>query len=250
MLDSKPLPVAKRVESFGIAKWDKASDTWVGVAKTGGFSRDIIEMSWLDESESKLLVTGGFEYGNDWTPLNGVDIASGEVQPLGGGLMLSTRDQTVAPMVRHVKDGGDIYFAGLFDHAGINANSLLATPAQSSFVAKYNAGKDFSKDMQKTGRRVTSRPKARSRPRAGTAVKPSASGGGELSKSLAYKVRTAEDNLKKIEAAFASGKTGSVKTKMRSVERVLKELKRNKAASAHPRVQDVVKRYEAAKSKL
>ncbi len=267
VLDSKTLPVAKRVESFGIAKWDKGSDTWVGVAKTDGFSRDIIEMSWLDESESKLLVTGGFEYGNDWTPLNGVaivEIATGEVEPLGGGLMLSTRDQTVAPMIRHVKDGDDIYFAGLFDHAGINANSLLATPVQSSFVALYNATKDFSKDVQKTGGRVTSRPKARSRPRAGGAAKPAstgtpttggatgsaASGGGGLSKSLAYKVRTAEEDLAKIEAALASGKTGAVKSKLRSVERVLKGLKRNKAASAHPRVLDVVKRYEAAKGKL
>jgi hypothetical protein len=141
VLDSRTLPVADRVESFGIAKWDKATDRWVALTETGGFSRDVIQMSWLDKGKTKLLATGGFEYGNDWTPLNGVaivDVTTGKVEPLGGGLLLASRDQTVAPMVRHTLRDEEIWFTGLFDHAGVNANALLGAPIPSNYVAMWH----------------------------------------------------------------------------------------------------------------
>ncbi len=146
VLDSTTLPVADRVETFGIAKWDKAEDKWVGVTKTGGFSRDVIQMSWLDEARTRLLVTGGFEYGNDWRPLNGVaivDVTTGAVEPFGGGLLLKTRDQTIAPMVRHAIRGDELWFTGLFTHAGINVNSMTDAPIESSFVAMWNPTKSL-----------------------------------------------------------------------------------------------------------
>ncbi|BBM83056.1 hypothetical protein [Candidatus Uabimicrobium amorphum] len=45
--------------------------------------------------------------------------------------------------IRHFVAGDDIYFAGLFDHAGINANDLVAAPIESNYVAHWNANKNF-----------------------------------------------------------------------------------------------------------
>ena len=140
IVDGK-LPVAERQESFGIAKYDKASDRWVPVTQTGGFSRDVLQMTWLDEGRTRMLVSGAFEYGQDWTPLNGVaivDLTSGTIEPLGGGLMREVRDQVVAPMVRHTIKGNEFWFAGLFDHAGVNANSMTSAPIQSGYVAMWD----------------------------------------------------------------------------------------------------------------
>ncbi|MEZ6196759.1 MAG: hypothetical protein R3F20_13705 [Planctomycetota bacterium] len=135
------LPVAERKESFGLARYDKASDTWQPFSVLGGTSRDILEMTWLDEARTRLLLSGAFEYDNAWRPLNGVailDVTTGEISPLGGGLMREGRDQVVAPMVHHTIVDGVYYFAGLFDHAGINANSRLEAPVSASCFAAWN----------------------------------------------------------------------------------------------------------------
>ena len=140
VLDSFTLPVAEREETFGIARWNRDTNRWEGVTEIGGFSRDPLQMSWLDEGRTRLLLSGAFEYGNDWLPLNGVaivDVATGEVQGLGGGLMSAHRDQTVAPMVRHAILGDELWFAGMFDHAGINANATWAEPNPSHYVAVW-----------------------------------------------------------------------------------------------------------------
>lgn len=172
VLDFHTLPVKDRKETYGIARWDPATDRWEGATNTGGFSRDPIQMTWLDAERSHLLLTGAFEYGNDWQPLNGVailDTNSGDVKPLGGGLMMAHRDQVVAPMVRHTVRGSELWFAGLFDHAGINANATFAAPIPASYVAVYDPTKSAD-------------------PNAGLVVKPIAPLPAPTSSSKAYKI--------------------------------------------------------------
>ena len=140
------LPVKDRVETFGLARWDRESDRWVSPTTMGGFSRDAVHMSWLDEAKTQLLLTGGFEYDNAWRPLNGaaiLDVKTGEVKPFGGGLMMASREQVVAPMIRHSIRGDEIWFGGLFDHAGANANSNVEAPVPSNFVAMWNGTKNL-----------------------------------------------------------------------------------------------------------
>ncbi|MBX3466062.1 MAG: hypothetical protein KF878_04060 [Planctomycetes bacterium] len=141
VFDEGTLPVADRKESFGLVKYDRKLDRWVPATKTGGVSRDVLELRWLDEARTQLLLCGAFEYGNDWTPLNGVaifDAPSGELRPLGGGLLRASREQVVAPMIRHAVRGDELWFAGLFDHAGVNANSRLEAPVESANVAVWH----------------------------------------------------------------------------------------------------------------
>ena len=136
---SDTLSLTERKESFGIARWDAKSDTW-GPIGSGfqGFSRDVLQMSWLDADT--LLVSGGFEYAWDWGILNGVaklNVRTGALSPLGGGLMRSSRSQVIAPMVVHAIRGKELWFAGLFDHAGVNANSRVEKPNPSRYVAMW-----------------------------------------------------------------------------------------------------------------
>lgn len=142
----RSLPVASRKESFGLAKYDRKADRWVPATKVGGFSRDVLELRWLDEAKTQLLCTGAFEYANDWTPLNGVailDTTTGALRRLGGGLMRASRDQVIAPMVRHAVRGEELWFSGLFDHAGVNANSRLEGPVESAYVAMWHPSADL-----------------------------------------------------------------------------------------------------------
>ncbi|MEQ9643153.1 MAG: hypothetical protein RIM84_24235 [Alphaproteobacteria bacterium] len=225
------LPVADRVETFGIARWDRASDTWSGPTKVGGLSRDILQMSWLDEARTRLLLSGAFEYGNDWTPLNGVailDTATGELQALGGGLMKASRDQIDAPMVRHAVRGDELWFAGLFDHAGVNANSVAASPIPSNFVAMWNPNADFS---------AADKPVSGGAPPAPTADAP------KLGRSVAYKVEQLESELDKAEADVAAGK--SPKRRLNTMKRLWSEIGRAKDAATHPRVVEAKRRYDA-----
>jgi hypothetical protein len=142
------LPMAKRMkeEAFGLAKYDAKTKTWGPCTTSGGVSRDIFEMSWLDEGRTQLLLTGAFHFDNAWQPLNGaaiLDTATGKLSPFGGGLLVETRSQVISSDVVHFVEGDDIYFGGFFDHVGINANDMIDGPIQSSFVAHWNATKNF-----------------------------------------------------------------------------------------------------------
>lgn len=141
----RSLPVAGREESFGLVKYERKADRWVPATKVGGFSRDVLELRWLDAAKTQLLCTGAFEYANDWTPLNGVavlDTTTGALRPLGGGLLRASREQVVAPMVHHAVRGEELWFSGLFDHAGVNANSRLEGPVESAYVAMWHPTAD------------------------------------------------------------------------------------------------------------
>ena len=138
------LPVAERKETFGIAKLDAKSNTWVSCTKVGGVSRDIFQMTFLNDHQ--LLLSGGFHFDNAWQPLHGaaiLDIQTGELEAFGGGLLRTGRSQVISSDICHFVDGNDIYFAGLFDHAGINANDLVAAPIESNYVAHWNKNKNF-----------------------------------------------------------------------------------------------------------
>lgn len=134
------LPVKDRKESFGIAKLDAATGKWVPVHPSfKGFSKDPQQMSWLDDDT--LLITGGMDYGEGWELVNGVctlNVRTGEMKTLGGGLMRPGRDQTIAPMVRHAVKGDELWFGGFFTRAGVNDNSLLEGPVVSQYVAMYH----------------------------------------------------------------------------------------------------------------
>jgi len=146
VLDMHTLPIKDRVETYGIARWNPETDKWEGPTKIGGFSRDPLQMTWLDEGRTQPLLSGAFEYDNHWRPLNGVailDTTTGEIKALGGGLMPAHRDQVVAPIVRHAVRGNELWFAGLFDHAGINANATFAAPISSSYIAMYDPTKSM-----------------------------------------------------------------------------------------------------------
>ncbi len=141
-------PIADRLEeeTFGIAKYDAAKKAWVSCTKVGGVSRDVYQMSWLDEGRTKLLLSGSFHFDNAWAPLNGaavLDTKTGDLVPFGGGLLLESRTQAISSDVRHFVEGNDIYFTGFFDHAGINANDLVGGPIQSAYVAHWNGTKNF-----------------------------------------------------------------------------------------------------------
>lgn len=140
------VPVHKRktIETFGIARLNAKTNVWESCTKVGGFSRDVFQFSWLDDTH--LLVTGGFHYDNDWNPVHGavvLDVKSGETTPFGGGLLRRSRAQVISSDIVHFVDGDDIYFAGLFDHVGINANSMVKAPIESHYVAHWNAKKNF-----------------------------------------------------------------------------------------------------------
>lgn len=236
VLDSFTLPVKDRVETFGIARWNKSTDHWEGVANIGGFSRDPLQMSWLDEGKTKLLLSGAFEYDNAWRPLNGVailNVTNGEVSALGGGLMLESRDQVVAPMVRHALRGSEIWFAGMFNHAGVNANATFAEPIPSHYVAMWDGEKDLS----------AVRPVAAAS--AGTPGKSPAAASDKLPSRVAYKLEQIEKELAKAEKLIAAGKAPNAKRNVQAVERLMNELSQNSEHLKHPQVVAVLKRIEA-----
>ena len=136
-------PVKQRLEeeSFGLVKYDAKTQMWGPCTTVGGVSRDVVQMTWLDEGRTKMLLSGDFHYDNAWNPLHGVavfDITTGVISPVGGGLLRESRTQVISSTVSHFVDGDDWYFAGLFDHAGINANDMVGAPIQSAYVAHWN----------------------------------------------------------------------------------------------------------------
>lgn len=133
------LPIKDRKETFGIAKYDPKLDQWVPPTRIGGLIRDPLQMTMIDDST--MIVSGAFNYGADFSLLHGVakvDTRTGEVSPLGGGLPRASKEQIYAPMVVHAVKGDEIWFAGNFDHAGINADSNVEAPNPSAYVAVWN----------------------------------------------------------------------------------------------------------------
>jgi hypothetical protein len=141
-----PMSERMKEETFGIARYDAKAKAWGPCTRVGGVSRDVYQMSWLDEARTKLLLTGSFFFDNAWTPLNCaavLDVKTGDLSPLGGGFMTEGRSQVASPDVRHFVEGDDIWFTGGFDHVGVNANDLVDAPIESAYVAHWNASKNF-----------------------------------------------------------------------------------------------------------
>ncbi len=131
--------VADRDEHFGLVKYDKSQNKWVGATSSGGVTRDIYQMTWLDNNT--LLLSGSFNYGNDFQLLGNaakLDITTGTLTALGGGLVREGLDQTIGSVVQHAVKGDEYYFFGFFDHAGINENSNVETPNSSSYIAMWD----------------------------------------------------------------------------------------------------------------
>lgn len=136
--------VADRKEAFGLVKYDRAQDRWVAAEKSRGVSRDVVQMTWLSDTE--LLLSGGFVYDGAFGQLHNVavlDTAAGELRPLGGGLLRESKEHLISASVFHAVAGDDIWFAGLFDHAGVNAGSLLEAPVESAGIARWNGKQDL-----------------------------------------------------------------------------------------------------------
>jgi hypothetical protein len=131
--------VTKRVEAYGIVKYDLAKNEWAPAAKSGGVSRDVFQMTWLDDK--RLLMTGGFLYSEDYTLLNNVailDTATGALSALGGGLHKDNMAHVYSCEVVHTIHEDGYWFGGLFKYAGAEANASFDAPSQSYFVAHYN----------------------------------------------------------------------------------------------------------------
>ncbi|NLX13879.1 MAG: hypothetical protein GXY44_09540 [Phycisphaerales bacterium] len=127
------------VETYGLARYDAQSDTWGQANTTGGVSRDVRQMTWLDERH--LLLTGSFIYDEQWNQLHNVailDIDTGQLSPVGGGLLRVGQAHVVGSQVVHAVRGSELWFAGLFDHAGVNGNAMHAAPVVSKYIAMYD----------------------------------------------------------------------------------------------------------------
>ena len=195
----------------------------------------------MDEARTQLLLSGAFEYDNNWRPMNGVailDVTTGEVSALGGGLMPTSREQVVAPMVRHAVRGNEIWLAGLFDHAGVNANATFASPIQSSYIAMWDGTKDLSAVA----------------PVAASSTTESSSGASaadeKLPSRVAYKMEQVEKELDKAEKSIAAGKPIRADRPAKTIERLLVEIERGGQNMEHPRIAPAAGRLEAVKTAI
>ena len=240
LLDYFTLPVSDRVETFGIARWNHETNEWEGPTNIGGFSRDPLQMTWLDKARTQLLLSGAFEYDNNWRAMNGVailDVTTGEASALGGGLMPASREQVVAPMVRHAVRGNEIWLAGLFDHAGVNANATFADPIQSSYVAMWDSSKDLSAVAPVEATSTTG--------------STAASGADEkLHSRVAYKMEQVEKELDKAEKSIAAGKPARADRPAKTIERLLMEIERGGQNMEHPRIATAAGRLEAVRAAM
>lgn len=140
IVDRDPDILARHsLETYGLAKYNAETDTWGQANTAGGVSRDVNQMTWLDEG--RLLLTGSFIYDEQWNQLHNVavlDIQSGELSPLGGGLLREGQSHIVGSEVVHAIRGNELWFAGLFDHAGVSGNAMHAAPVVSKYIAMYD----------------------------------------------------------------------------------------------------------------
>ena len=143
ILDRNPDLLSRHsVETYGIARYDAKTDTWGQANTTGGVSRDVNQMTWLDDRH--LLLTGSFIYDEEWNQLHNVailDTVTGELSPVGGGLLREGQAHVVGSEVVHAVRGDELWFAGFFDHAGINGNATHAAPIVSKYIAMYDPTK-------------------------------------------------------------------------------------------------------------
>ena len=138
ILDDNP-DVTKRVEHYGIVKYNAKTDKWEPCTKAGGVSRDIFDMTWLDDTH--LLLSGGFLYAEDYSLLSNVailDTASGELSSLGGGLHKGNSAHVISMNVHHAVDANGYWFGGMFKYAGVDSNSSVQAPIESNYIAFYN----------------------------------------------------------------------------------------------------------------
>lgn len=143
ILDDNP-DVTKRVEHYGILKFDLQKDEWVGATNLGGVSRDIFDMTWIDDSH--LLLSGGFLYGEDFRLLNNIavlDTSNGELSPLGGGLYKGHSGHVLSMNVHHAVNEEGYWFGGWFKYAGVDNNSKSQATIESNYLAHYNPAKNL-----------------------------------------------------------------------------------------------------------
>ena len=136
--------VTKRVEQYGIVKFDKASDKWIPATNCGGVSRDVFDMTWLDDT--KLLLSGGFLYKEDYSLLCNVailDTVSGELTPVGGGLHKGHSGHVLSQNVHHAVSDDGYWFGGWFKYAGVDKNSDSQAPIESNYIAHFNPEKNL-----------------------------------------------------------------------------------------------------------
>lgn len=127
------------LETYGLARYDAKSGTWGPADSSGGVSRDVRQMTWLDDH--RLLLTGSFIYDERWNQFHNVailDIRTGALSPLGGGLRREGQAHVVGSEVVHAVRGDELWFAGLFDHAGVNGNAVHAAPVVAKYLAMYD----------------------------------------------------------------------------------------------------------------
>jgi hypothetical protein len=138
ILDDNP-DVTKRVEAYGIVKYDKASDKWVPAVNCGGVSRDVFDMTWLDDT--RLLLSGGFLYKEDYSLLCNVailDTTTGELTSVGGGLHKGHSGHVLSQNVHHTVSEDGYWFGGWFKYAGVDSNSDSQAPIESNYLAHFN----------------------------------------------------------------------------------------------------------------
>ncbi len=136
--------INKRDEHYGLVKYDKEQDKWVGATTCRGVSRDVFQMTWLDDT--RMLITGSFLYSEDFRLLNNVaifDTEKGTLDPLGGGLLKGIDAHVyTCDVVHDVRDDG-YWFGGLFNYAGSEPKYLSDAPVESFFIAHYNPTKNL-----------------------------------------------------------------------------------------------------------
>lgn len=143
ILDDNP-DITRRVEAYGLVKYDKNSDTWVTAAKCKGVSRDVFNMTWLDDTN--LLLSGGFLYSEDFKLLNNIavlNVKTGELKPIGGGLYKGSNAHVYSSNVVHTVNEEGYWFGGFFQYAGADINSRAQGAIESNYIAHYNPKKNM-----------------------------------------------------------------------------------------------------------
>jgi len=138
ILDDNP-DVTKRIEHYGIVKYDQQKDEWVPCTTSGGISRDVFDMTWLDDR--RLLLSGGFLYSEDYNQLNNVAILDTQTQrlsSLAGGLYKGHSGHVLSMNVHHTVNKDGYWFGGFFKYAGVDKNSLSQGTIESNYIAHYN----------------------------------------------------------------------------------------------------------------
>jgi len=131
--------VAKRVEEYGIVKFDPAVGVWTGATKEHGVNNDVWQASWLDDTH--MLITGSFLYTERYSHLNNVaifDTQSGELIPVGGGLFKDNDGHVTGQEVVHCLREDGYWFGGNFKFAGCEPKARSQAPVSTAYLAHYD----------------------------------------------------------------------------------------------------------------